>query len=224
MAAALALFAAQTPQPASAHGAPGPVTGVTATADGATKIKISWTVPASGTGGDPTGYRIDVSDDTLVWMSLVADTESTDTSYTHSGLKPNTSKYYRVFALNSAGTGPSSIDPLFDHAMTTGATVPSVVRNLQAKAVGSSKIELSWTEPADLGNAEITLYCIVAGPAETPWNGSHDTVAELGGATGTCNTPLGMTPATFTHVITDTTSVTQGGLIKVDGKKNLLHS
>ena len=144
---ALAIFMAQTPDPAAAHGLPGAVSGVTATADGATKIKISWTAPASGTGGDPTGYRIDVSDDTLAWTSLVADTESTVTSYTHSGLQPDTVKFYRVFALNSAGTGPSSSDPLFDDAITGPATAPSAVLNLRAKAVGSSKIELSWTRP-----------------------------------------------------------------------------
>ena len=97
VAGALALFVALAPDPAEAHGPPGAVTGVTATADGATKIKISWAAPASGTGGDPTGYRIDVSDDALAWTSLVADTESTVTSYTHTGLKPETTKFYRVF-------------------------------------------------------------------------------------------------------------------------------
>ena len=163
---ALAIFMAQTPDPAAAHGLPGAVSGVTATADGATEIKISWTAPASGTGGDPTGYRIDVSDDTAVWTSLVADTESTATSYTHSGLKPETTKYYRVFALNSAGTGPSSDDPLYDDATTGAPTAPSTVLSLRANAVGSSKITLSWSAPASDGNAEIERYCIVADDVE----------------------------------------------------------
>ena len=88
VAAALALFAAQPPEPAAAHGAPGAVTGVTATAQGATAIKVSWTAPASGTGGDPTGYRIDVSGDALAWVSLVADTGSTDTTYNHTASSP----------------------------------------------------------------------------------------------------------------------------------------
>lgn len=166
VAGALAIFAAQPAGPAEAHGPPGPVTGVEAEADGATKIKISWTAPASGTGGAPTGYRIDVSDDTLAWMSLVANTESTDTSHTHMGLKPDTEKYYRVFAVNSAGTGPSSVDPLYDYAMTGSATMPSAVLNLRAKAVGSSKIELSWAAPARDGNAMIERYCIVADDVE----------------------------------------------------------
>ena len=182
---ALAIFAAQPADPAEAHGPPGTVTGVTATPDGATKIKISWTAPASGTGGAPTGYRIDVSDDTLVWKALVADTGNTDTSYTHMGLKPETGKYYLVFALNSAGAGPSSVDPLYAYAMTGGATAPSAVLNLRAKAVGSSKIELSWDPPAQDGHADIDYYCIVADDVEAgtttdplAWPTSYDNVVD----------------------------------------------
>ena len=181
---ALAIFMAQTPDPAAAHGLPGAVGGVTATADGATKIKISWTAPASGTGGDPTGYRIDVSDDTLAWTSLVADTASTDTTYTHTGLKPETTKYYRVFALNSAGTGPSSDDPLYDDATTGAPTAPSTVLNLRANAVGSSKITLSWSAPASDGNAEIERYCIVADDVEglgvgLEWPDAYNSAADV---------------------------------------------
>ena len=55
----------------------------------------------------------------LGWTSLVADTESTAPSYTHyEGLKPDPVKYYRVFALNSAGSparGPR--DPVVDDAI-----------------------------------------------------------------------------------------------------------
>ena len=102
--AALAIFAAQPADPAAAHGAPGAVTGLTATKDGQTMIKLQWNKPS--TGDAPTGYRIDVSEDAYVWMALVADTESTDTKYTATGLKPSSLRYYRVFALNSAGVGP----------------------------------------------------------------------------------------------------------------------
>ena len=212
---ALAIFAAQVPGLVSAHGMPGAVTGVTATADGATKIKISWTAPASGSGGDPSGYRIDVSDDTLVWTSLIADTESTVTSYTHPGLKPETTKFYRVFALNSAGTGPSSIDPLYDDATTGAPTAPSAVLSLRANAMGSSKITLSWSAPASDGNAEIELYCIVADNVE----GINVAPVWPTGLIEAADVDAVCTAGTEDGIVTGSPAFETGFLIVVNGKK-----
>ena len=212
---ALAIFAVQPADPAAAHGAPGAVTGVTATAQGATAIKVSWTPPASGTGGAPTGYRIDVSGDALAWMSLVADTGDADKhEYIHTGLKPNTTKFYRVFAVNSAGTGPSSIDPLFDDATTGGASAPSAVLGLTAKAVGSSKIELSWTAPTDTGNAKIDFYCIVADDVGDAWPTAYAQQSQIDSATA-CAT-AGVAPDPIVH---GGGTGNNGGLITVVGTK-----
>ena len=103
VAGALAIFAVLAPNPAQADGAPGAVTGLTATADGRYKIDLSWTAPATGTA---TGYGIDESDDTHVWTLLEADTGSTDTSYEATGLEAAMPKSYRVFALNGDHAGP----------------------------------------------------------------------------------------------------------------------
>ena len=167
VAGALAIFAALAPNSTLAHEGfeasdpPGEVTGLTATAEGRTVIKLSWTPPASGLGGTVESYRIDVSEDTYEWSSLVADTGNTDTTYTHTGLAPATLLYYRVFALNSAGTSPVSVDETYAFAETAAAGGPGPVLRLRATG-GAGKVDLSWNAPTDNGGAKIRGYCIVA--------------------------------------------------------------
>ena len=83
-------------------------TGLTATAGGQTEIDLSWSAPSDDGGADITGYRIEVSTDSTSWSDLVADTNSTSTSYSHTGLTAGSTRHYRVSAINSEGTGPSS--------------------------------------------------------------------------------------------------------------------
>ena len=88
--------------------APGAPTGLTATARRSTRIDLEWDAPAKSGGSPITGYRIEVSTDDSAWTNLVADTESTDTEYRHSGLTAGATRYYRVSALNAIGTGSAS--------------------------------------------------------------------------------------------------------------------
>ena len=85
---------------------PGPPTGLTATAKGETRIDLSWSAPSDDGGSAVTGYRIEVSEDGSGWSVLEADTSRT--SHTHRGLTGGSTRYYRVSAINSAGTGPHS--------------------------------------------------------------------------------------------------------------------
>ena len=89
--------------------APGAPTGLTATADGTTEIDLSWTAPSSDGGAAISGYRIEVSTDAgTTWSNLVADTGSTATTYSQAGFSAGDTRYYRVSAINSAGTGAAS--------------------------------------------------------------------------------------------------------------------
>ena len=87
---------------------PGAPTGLTATANGQTQIDLSWSAPASDGGAAITGYRIEVSADGSAWSDLDADTGSTTTSHSNTGLTAGTTRHYQVSAINSAGTGPES--------------------------------------------------------------------------------------------------------------------
>ena len=103
---------------------PAASTGLTATANGQTTIDLSWTAPSDDGGADITGYRIEVSTNGTSWTDLVADTNSTNTNYSHTGLTAGSTRHYRVSAINSEGTGTASGT---DSATTDAAATPDVV-------------------------------------------------------------------------------------------------
>ena len=95
-------------------------TSLTATASGTTTINLSWTAPPNNGGSVITGYKIEVSSNGgTSWTDRVANTNSTSTTYSHTGLSPGTTRHYRVSAINSVGTGTASN---VDNATTTLST------------------------------------------------------------------------------------------------------
>ena len=119
----------------SAATAPGAPTGLTATADGQTEIDLSWTAPSEDGGADITGYKIEVSTDGSSWTVLVANTKSTSTSYSHTGLTEGSTRHYRVSAINSAGTGAASGSA---SATTDSASTPAPTPAPPSKGVTGS--------------------------------------------------------------------------------------
>ena len=119
--------------------APGAPTGLTAAADGQSQIDLAWTAPAN-TGGSPiTGYKIEVSPDGASdWTDLVANTESTATTYAHTGLTADTTRHYRVSAINDVGTSVAS------------------------------NIEEATTEEATTEEASTTTPVVASGPQSSP--------------------------------------------------------
>ena len=146
--------------------APGALTGLTATADGQTEIDLSWTAPSDDGGADITGYRIEVSEDSSTWSDLVPNTNTTGTSYSHTGLDAESTRHYRVSAINSAGTGPASDT---DSVTTAAATKPGKPTGLTATADGQTEVDLSWTAPSDDGGADITGYHIEVSQDSSTW-------------------------------------------------------
>ena len=104
---------------AAPAGPPGAPTALSATADGYSGINLSWTRPSSDGGKAIEGYRIEyrrrvVPYQTATgwetwsgWEVLVANTDTTTTTYRH-GLAAGTTRRYRVFAINADGRGPAS--------------------------------------------------------------------------------------------------------------------
>ena len=134
--------------------APGPPTGLGATAAGQTRIDLAWTAPADNGGRAISGYRIEWSGDgSDPWAELVANTGSTGTSYADTSLAAGTTRHYRVAAINTVGTGSASASA---SATTTTAT-PGPPQNLQATA-GTGKVTLAWQAPASEGASAITHY------------------------------------------------------------------
>ncbi len=140
---------------------------LTASAVGTSRIDLSWSESRNTGGASILGYRIEKSDDERrTWQTVRRNTNSKGTTFSDVNLQPATTRYYRVAAINSAGTGPYSN---FARA-TTEATVPGAPRSLDAEADGTSRIELSWRAPTRDGGARITGYRIeVSEDGGTRW-------------------------------------------------------
>ena len=149
---------------------PGAPTGLSATADGQTRIDLSWTAPSSNGGASITGYKIEVSTDDSSWSDLVADTGSTATTYSHTGLTAGSTRYYRVSAINSAGTGTASNVANTTTDSPPAATAPGAPTGLTATANGQTQIDLSWTAPSSDGGASITGYKIEVSSDNSSWS------------------------------------------------------
>ena len=107
--------------------APDAPTGLAATANGQFQIDLAWTAPASTGGSAITGYKIEFSPDGTSWSDLVADTASTATAYTHTGLNAATTRHYRVSAINAVDTSdPSGTDDATTEANTITAQTEMV--------------------------------------------------------------------------------------------------
>ena len=174
-------FGSQRGDSPALTGVPGAPTGLTATASGQTQIDLAWSVPASAGVSAITGYRIEVSDSGSTWSDLEADTGSTTTSYSHTGLTAETTQHYRVSAINAAGTGPASnvasgtSDPPEVPGAPTGLTA--------AVSESEAKVDLSWTAPANTGGAPITGYQIESSvDGNAPWT-VVDTTGDVAGYT-----------------------------------------
>ena len=175
--------------------APDAPTSLTATADDQTEIDLSWTAPSNDGGADITGYGIEVSTNGSNWSDLVADTDSTATSYSHTGLTAGSTRYYRVSAINSAGTSaPSSTDSATTDS-PPAATAPDAPTGLTATADGQTEIDLSWTAPSNDGGAAITGYRIEVSTDGSSWS---DLVADTGSTT-TSYSHTGLTAGTTRH-------------------------
>ncbi len=118
----------------------GPPTNLTATAISATQIDLAWEAPS---GFTPEGYQIEVSaDGGTTWTDRVANTESTDTAYSHTGLTLGDTRHYRVSAIDQGFPKlPSNVASAttFDTADTTP---PAVLDSPSLNTVTGSGVEL----------------------------------------------------------------------------------
>ena len=94
--------------PTSANTVPTAPRGLNATGVGNTRINLSWNAPDSDGGSPITGYKIELSSNSNSWTTRIANTGSANRTYSHTGLSTGDTRHYRVSAINSSGTGPTS--------------------------------------------------------------------------------------------------------------------
>jgi hypothetical protein len=121
---------------ATTLGIPSPPSNLTATAVSSGQINLAWTDNSS----DETGFRVYRSSDG-VSFSWVSTAVANATSFSDTGRVASTTYYYRVTAQNDNGNS--------DFSNTASATTfppPTAPSSLNATAVSSSQINLSWTD------------------------------------------------------------------------------
>ncbi len=87
---------------------PSPPIKLTASIVSSTQINLSWSPPVEDGNTVITGYKIEVKKDNNSFTTLVADSESTSRTYSHTNLTTNSKYTYRVSAINMVGTSDSS--------------------------------------------------------------------------------------------------------------------
>ena len=83
-------------------------TNLNASANGQNRIDLNWTSPFYHGNSSVRSYKIEVRSDASNWLTLVPTTGNTDTEYSHTNLPANTTRHYRVSAINTQGSGPPS--------------------------------------------------------------------------------------------------------------------
>ncbi len=178
---------------------PAAPTGLTATADGPTTINLSWTAPTNTGGASIIGYRIEVSPNgTTNWTNQQANTRLTTTSYSHTGLSAGDTRYYRVRAINSVGTGvASNVASATTSSASTMLSFTSTVK-AQRYPVGLAIRDLAL--PFAIGGMRPYTYTL--SPETLPAGLSYDKTARTIGGT-----PTSVTPAqTFVWTVVDATA------------------
>ena len=135
------------------------------------KIRLTWTHMLT------TGYRIDVSEDGMVWQGLVRNTgltlelgTSSSHRYDHEGLTPGDRRYYRVLANDG---GIFSVAGLSGVGIAGEAENPGKTRSLSADldANDPTQINVSWSGLAadETGGAKIRRYLVEVSADGTDW-------------------------------------------------------
>ena len=115
---------------------------LTAEATSSDTIELSWT----DNSDNEDGFKIERKEAGGTY-SEIATVSANTTSYTDTGLNPNTTYYYRVKAYNSFGESSYSNEA---HATTPPeGTPPSAPSDLAAEATSPTEVSLSWTDNSD---------------------------------------------------------------------------
>ena len=130
---------------------------LTATTNSDTVIDLSWDAPSTTGGSTIIGYLIvsHSGDDNFVEIADTRDdADPTATTYSDTGLTPNTAYSYKVSTITDAGNSEPS-----GTSSATTLSIPSAPTNLTTIPDDES-MNLSWTAPTTIGGSALTQYTV----------------------------------------------------------------
>ena len=135
---------------------PNPPANLNVAAVSSSQINLTWTPPVNSTTDQVNGYRIEARAGCLgIFNILVANTTTTATTYSNTGLASGTCYEYRVSAINPATIGnPSNV------SLATTWSLSSAPISMTANTLSSSQINLNWVAPSNTGGTPINGYKI----------------------------------------------------------------
>ena len=164
--------------------APTNVSGVAASA----QVALTWSAPSGNGGSAITDYVIQYSSNSGSTWTTFADTVSTSTSVTVTGLANGTSYVFHVAGKNVIGTGSYSTNS----SSVTPFTLPNAPTSVSASSGARQSDAVTFTAPANNGGSAITGYAVRFSVV----NSNVWSTATLTGSTLTSFTQTGLTPAT----------------------------
>ena len=152
--------AASSPTSAVPFTSAGSPTAVTAVA-AASSVALSWTAPSFEGGRAITGYLVEQSaDGGVTWTTAIADTASTTTSATVSGLTSGLIYSFRIAAITTDVPTSRTIIGVRSAVVTSVPFTTPAAPTALAGSASDTQVALSWTAPTSNGGAPITGYRI----------------------------------------------------------------
>src|SRR5574338_1328182 len=111
---------------------PNAPSGLSGAAVSPTQVNLFWTAPS---GFTITGYKIEYKVGSTSYSTLVANTASTTTNYSHTGLTTGTTYSYKVYAINAVGTSVASSETSVTPSSSSAGALPGFPTGLTAIAI-----------------------------------------------------------------------------------------
>ena len=157
-----------------------------------TSVMISWEEPVIAQNAPAiTGYKIEYRIGSGNYITVIENTGSKATSFIHQGLQSNETYAYRIYSINSQGTGTASSSISVQPQHTTAPTA------LTATAISPNQIKLSWMPPSETFGQTISGYDI----KREVIPGVYDTVGNTNGKTTTFTVSELITDKTYTYAV-----------------------
>ena len=157
------------------HVAPGSATGLVATTESTTSIRLTWTAP-SEVGAGLNGYTVSCTPT----CRIDSQPGARDVSLLITGLTPGQQYSFVLITLGTDGQQSTSIT-------ASARTIPSAPTRLVATALSTSSVLLTWTAPSQVGSG-LSGYSVTCTPSCT--------IASQPGSNATSFTVTGLLPGT----------------------------